>query len=745
MPDWLALLLLMAAGLVLGWLAAIQFLPGRARSGGREAFEAICAESGGVPFLFAALSLGLAAIGWAALTLAEVGWFSAGRLALLWLAAVLVLAVAGRRRLGMGVRALKPAGEGPASEQAAVLGGLRLPAWVEVAVLLAWLAAAAWLFFRPHEFVMGGADAGVYVNTAAHVAEEGGLLIDDPTLAALDRDLYPALLRERQPGEGTPYYLFPGFNVVEEPAGRVIPDFFHLFPVWQAIVYGMSGVWATLLMPGLWALLGCVAVYLTVRQAAGRPVAMLALAGLSVNALQVWFARYPVTETLTQALLWTGLWAFGAWLSGRRPAALWGLLAGLSLGQVLLVRIDTLFLVALPALTAGWLWLRRTAPARVDAGDSGSREQQGALWFFLPAALLAAQTALHTVFISTPYFARIASYVSLMLRQFWVIPVALAVIAAGSVLFALLYRRRPGPFWEAWHRYRRPLLGAAGVLVLLLTAYGWFVRPVYGAASSYLDWYSDQRIVLTDRENLRRLGWYLSPLGVWLGAGGVALMVWRVKRVTAAVVGVGVFFSVLYLWRIQATPHQIYAMRRYLPVTLPFFVAGAAYLMGWLAARPGWWMKALALALAVGWLGGLAWSARGFISHVDNEGFIAQLEALNEQLDGNAVLVFNDQAPVGMGDLVGTPLHYLHGHDAYTVRAPGALDKAALRQQIDSWQAAGRDVYWVGERAFLEEQGMDYGTSTFTFTFTYLENVYDHKPTRVLPAQWSLSLAEIRP
>ena len=88
------------------------------------------------------------------------------------------------------------------------------------------------------------------------------------------------------------------------------------------------------------------------------------------------------------------MWAFGAWLSGRRPPALWGLLAGLALGQVLMVRIDMLFLVALPILTAGWLWLRRRAPEK-GPGSAG-RPQEGVLWFFLSAALLTAHMALHT-------------------------------------------------------------------------------------------------------------------------------------------------------------------------------------------------------------------------------------------------------------------------------------------------------------------------------------------------------------
>ena len=45
--------------------------------------------------------------------------------------------------------------------------------------------AAAWLFFRPHEYVLGAADAGVYVSLGASIAHERSIVIEDETLACL--------------------------------------------------------------------------------------------------------------------------------------------------------------------------------------------------------------------------------------------------------------------------------------------------------------------------------------------------------------------------------------------------------------------------------------------------------------------------------------------------------------------------------------------------------------------------------
>ena len=717
MSEWLLFPLLLLGG----WLPGRLLLPHliAEQIPGGEALHPLERH-------FAALSLGLLFIGWLAFLLAELGAFSLVTIGAGWLLLVLGLLVLTRRR-PRRISTTPPDDHATVQEpDPAMFAGIRLPARLEYLLLLLWLPAAIWLFFRPHEAILGGSDAGVYVNTAAHVAQTGHLLIDEPALAELDPALYPSLLRERREGEGTPYYLYPGFNVVLEPRGRVLPDFFHLHPVWQAVGHAAGGVRAALLLPALWALLGAFAVYLTARQLAGWPVAIVSIVGLSTTALQVWFARYPVTEMLTQYLLWLALWALGAWLVGRRPLRLWGLLGGLALGQLFLTRIDTFFLLVIPLLAGLWLTRRR-------------RWQPAHLWFFAPLAVLTAHSLIHSYAFSRPYFERIAFHVAGMARRNWMLPAVALVM--GLALFLVLRNRRLG---VVARRHGRPLLAFGALAIFLLAAYAWFVRPVVGATASYQEWYDGQTIVLTDRENLIRLGWYLSPLGVWLGAAGASLLLWRLNRKSAVLVGVGLFFSLLYLWRIQATPHQIYAMRRYVPAVLPFFVISAAYLFGWLAQRRAWYARLVGLLLLPLWLAGFVWSAQGFITHVDNQGLMAQVEALDARLDDGAILIFNDQTPVSMGDLLGTPLNYQYGHDAFTLRQPEAITQEPLQAQITQWQRAGRPIYWVGDPAPLAAGQISDGQETVEITFTFLENAYEHKPSRLIPARWVLPLSRLQ-
>ena len=484
----------------------------------------------------------------------------------------------------------------------------------EIAALGLWALVAAWLFFRPHEFILGGADAGVYVNLGANIARTGGILIHDPTLAALDPSLYPALLRPLPPGELTPYYLMPAFYVPVTPAGLIIPQFYPLHPVWQAVAYALGGLRAELLITPLWGFLGALAVYFTTRRLWGWRAGMLALAALSVTALQVWFARYPTAEMLTQYLLWTGVWALIAWMDKQEPRGLWAALAGAALGQVFLTRIDAYFLLILPVLLAIWLWWTHDW-RRQDA------------WFFVPFLLLAAHSLIHGAFLSSPYFFSIFRYSRGLISRSLMIPLALVGLAALA-LIVLSLRPQLRPRVLAWVTARRSLwVTVAAVLLAAVAVFGYFVRPHLGEVKTgglLVRW---RQIPNMDRENLVRLGWYLGPAGVALGVAGMCWMLVKdLNRRTVFLLGTGLFFSLLYLWRIQANPHQIYAMRRYVPVVLPFFIITAAYLINWLyvnlRGKTRWFVS---IGLTLVWFSGILLSTRGFVSQIDYRGIISQV------------------------------------------------------------------------------------------------------------------------
>lgn len=725
MAPWLIVPLLVAAAWLPGLLLFSLF--GRPRT---------------LESAFAGLTLGVAVLGWGGLLLAEWGAFTLGRFALFWVVLTLGLALlAWRRAARLSPEPVVVPRPSPPRPSARALA--------EPLLLAVWLVAAVWLFFRPHEYVMGAADAGVYVSLGASVAQQGGFVRQDATLAGLDPALREVMLRPLPRNPVAPAYLFPGFYVTDAAAGTIVPQFYPLHPLWQAIAFSLApspaaGISAELLLPGLWMLLATLAVYFTVRAIAGRPAAVLALLALSLTALQVWFGRYPTTEALTQYLLWAGLWATVLWLDGRAPPRLWALLAGLALGQTFLVRID--MLVLLPIILLLLLWRRARGWETADS------------WFAAPFSLLVAHSLLHGAWQSAPYFYETVGYGLRELGRNW--PLLLVAVGGGLLFLWAVRRFRHG--FAALGRYRRPALLALIGAVLLFALYGWFVRPVLFVATLRPDFLSGGEIPVLNHENWRRLGWYLSPLGVWLGVAGSCLMLWRLDRGearrTAVILAVGWLFAALYLWNIRANPHQVYAMRRYVPVVVPFFTVAAAYLVGWMVksgtqggAEREWWEHALVqrglpllgVALAAVWLFGLGWSARGFVRQVDHRGIVAQLDVLNATLPPRAVLLFADPAPVGLGDVWGTPLKFIYGHDAFTVRDPDAA-AGQLAEMIEVWQNNGRFVVWVGDPGWLEANGFPFVARQVRLHSQRLEGVYTHKPRAIVPNEWVLPLAELR-
>lgn len=720
MNSWINLSLLALLTLLSGGLLVSNFLPRRARWN---------------PALgFAALTLGVMLAGWLGLLLAECGWFSYGRLV------VVLVIVSGALFLRLYLSGDRPR---PTDVNE---GEPRWSVW-EWALLAGWLVAAVWLFFRPHEYIYGGADAGVYVSLGAEIATHGGFRITDETFAALPVELQAAVSRSVPDATGASSYLLPGFYITDVADGRLTPQFYPLHPVLQAAVFdaaggGETGIRAELLLVGLWMLLATLAVYLTAHDVGGPIVGALTLLALSITGLQVWFGRYPTSEALTQFLLWTGLWGASRWLGERKPSALWAFVAGCAFGMAFLVRIDNLVMLPLFSILLVWRWAvgwRRT--------DS---------WFAVPFVALVIHSLLHGHFLSAPYFYGTVGYGVMLLQRAWPLLVLLIILAVAALWWLA---RHPGRL-RAPESLRRPFLAAVIVLLLLYALYGWFLRPASGAALARPDAFSGGEIPVTNYENWLRLGWYLSPLGVWLGVLGGCLLVWRVERRTVLLPALGWLFAVVYLWNISANPHHVYVMRRYVPVVVPFFILAGAYLIGRRRfSRAGWSLSlgqrrvvipwpigpVLMTGLAVAWLAGLGWSARGLVSQVDNRGLVEQVDALAADIPSNAVLLFNDQAVVGQGDIWGTPLKFIYGRDAFALRHPPGSVGPALVGAIKAWQDEGRAVVWIGDTGWLDAEGIPYRAERVVLTRERLEGSYFYRPQAIISDTTELVVNYLEP
>ena len=590
-------------------------------------------------------------------------------------------------------------------------------------MLLGLVILSAGLFFHPHEFLFGGADAGVYVNLGRNIAETGAWLVDEPEIATLAPALYPGMFREQQPTAATRFLQFPGFYLDDNVPGRVIPQFYALHPVWMAILNMLGGLRLSLYTTPIWGVLGVVAVYFAARTLFGMRVGVVAALFLTLTATQIWFSRYPTAEVLTQFLLFGGLYALAHYAVDQSP---WmGLLAGLALGQTMLVRIDVYFLLAIPVCYA--LYLRLSGGVR-----------WGHLVFFLPFLVEVAHSIFWALTQSYPYFLDVYGFGLRTLP--W--PVVLGAGIPGVVGYVILdrwaVRNRQWP--ERLAPYWRWLTTALAVMVVVAALYAYFIRPAFADTSQTWNyWYGGHQIPNVEPYNLIRLGWYLSPLGLVLAVAGI----WRALREsldlsTMFFLGVGLFFSFFFVYRTYNNPHHIYVMRRYVPAVIPFLMTMAAVaLEPWLAHR-GYsrWIGAGMGLLLCCWL---TYNARFVIPHVEYRGAMEQFQSFTESLGDSedTIILFNDDLPVSSGAQLGTPLHYLYDYTVFDLQEPN-VDPDLLLAQIRRWQTEGwRVLLAEGSHemeGFLDEVSL-IPLVDYEFVVPHLEGSYEHFPRKILENQ----------
>ncbi len=251
--------------------------------------------------------------GWLAFTLAELGIFSA------WLHLLLILLLcagcaavalrtenkeqriknkeAGTENQEPSIQARRWKIEGRRSSNAPMLSSILDPlsslftrealAFAAVGLVFALLVA------RPFEVVLGVRDAGVYANIGFVIARTGGIVQHDPLLAQIGQDQASADESLRKAAEqaetnflgnqhehrniatrlrSASFYINEG----DLSRGRVVPQFFHLFPAWIGLLAALLGMHGGLLATGLLGFLGLWSVGMLGRRLAGPWVGLLA-------------------------------------------------------------------------------------------------------------------------------------------------------------------------------------------------------------------------------------------------------------------------------------------------------------------------------------------------------------------------------------------------------------------------------------------------------------------------------------
>lgn len=594
--------------------------------------------------LFVSTVCTLIGVGWLATTLALVGAY-----ALRWVA-LLLLAIDG---VVLGLITLR----GMRAQLRCAKGG-----WSELG-LVALMVLGVGLYWRPHEYVLGGTDAGSYINIAAATARTGAYLQRDEwnRFLAEHREV---TLRTQPPPMRTRYLQFVGWYIDDEDPALSRPQFFPFHPVLLSVAMSMGGVRSGFYVPPLAAVLGIAALYLLTRQLFGKTVAWLAALFLTITSTQIFFARYPTTEPLTLLLLFAGFLAFQVLWEEATPSPLWGVFGGAALGAALLTRIDLPLVLAIVAAALVWIaWQRRW-----HAGWSA---------FAVTLLLFTVQMILVTWLFAWPYvWNTYLSVYGVFVRSPWLVVGAAAsvfgfgglALLAGPRRFRLQLKRLERSTAVRW---------TLAILIVVLSAYAYFLRPILEPPRIAVAWPGNVEFPMLNGQNWLRMGWYLTPLGIALATIGLASIVVR-ERLSrlAIVVGIGVLTTFQYVYNIMNTPYHIYAMRRYVPIVIPMLWIFAAYAVVALprVSRP--WMTPLVRGVLIaGLVGGLIYQDRYVIQAHDYAGALAQLNELHQQLRPDAIVLFAEPRESLFADAFGVPLHSMFAHPVVTLRTNSRSSK----------------------------------------------------------------------
>ena len=574
------------------------------------------------------------------LCLAALDRYSFQRLLIGDLGVAAVAAVASRLRLRFGAAARRPG--------------------ITVLIPLALVVLGLWRFFPPAEYVTGGKDPGTYMNEGIQIAQRGSLVTIDQTVAAVPEPLRDLFF----PSHQSPYYYstrFIGFFIRDPQTGTVIGQFPQLFPLSIAVGYGIDGLTGARRTVGFWGVLGLLAVYFCGARLVGRTAAAAASVLLAFHVLQVWYAHYPNSEIMMQALLLAALLATDRSLEhGDR---FFGAAAGTLLGLQIFLRYDVvLALAAVGAAIALGILRRRPIP----------------WWFLVPATMLTLAGLAYLLTLMTGY-----SAYPLGFTRDWVL---LPVVATALALAVLLWSaRQPG-------RAARLEQAIMWVLVIGGTAaviYAWQFRTAAGRTAAH-----DALALRTFTQ------FYLSPAGLIAALAGYAYVMRRSFARAPALLLTMTAFAFFFFYKLRVVPEHFWMGRRFVAIILPgaLLLIAAVALSGLRNASMPRRLVASALGFAfLGLLGSqYARIARPVVDHVEYAGLIPKLEALAARF-GERDLVVAESGNASASDIhfLALPLAYIYARHVLVLATP-VPDKTTFVVFLD-WARSRYDrVFFLG-------------------------------------------------
>ena len=273
-----------------------------------------------------------------------------------------------------------------------------------------------------------------------------------------------------------------------------------------------------------------------------------------------------------------------------------------------------------------------------------------------------------------------------------------AVAGAAAVLASrLVWRRRSAQLTPV----AKGALVLATVIAGAAALYARFIRPDPSAVEAALaggDMGTRQIDPLAYTQAMEWPEWYLGPVVLALGVAGLIALIWRGLqtpglRSSLLLCGVVAATTIVYVREPSITAIQVWAMRRFLPLTLPGLLVAAAWVLAQLVSRwggPRWYQTSAWVAGAVAFVLPAAlvtWPLREVRVEVPMR---RGVDAVCEAAGADAAILVS-----GPGLNVLTLPESLRAFCGVPTGSNRDLSAADVRRLEDEWAQEGRDLVVV--------------------------------------------------
>jgi dolichyl-phosphate-mannose-protein mannosyltransferase len=508
------------------------------------------------------------------------------------------------------------------------------------------------LYARPAEYIINSRDPGVYVLFAEKLARTGALLHRDALVGAVA--LFHTFL------EGKKY---PGFYILGQDL--IVPQFFPGPFAFLGLGNLAGGLWGSLFVVPLMGALAVGVAFALGKELFGKWAGLAGATLLAASYSQVWWARHPASEVMTQFFVLAGLWLTVRFVRGAGP--LTGVLAGLLLGGVMLVRVDAFLASAAVPLLFGY-----------DLLTKGSARR----WMYpgIPLVVFAGAALLYLNTVGGRYLYVIYTEHGLD-KALQLAPYLAGVALFLSVAFIFVRHRWGGRIGHYLEVRRAWISLGAALCVAAIALWAYFVLPV--PWESLPDGSRDFEAYRT--QILVRMVWFVTPVVSALGLAGFVLAAYRLDASRALLLGAFLAFGVLYAVIPNVAPDLPWATRRFVPAVFPILNLLAGYAAVEIGKRLGRvWSRERGIAVAgiltVFALGWTIYTALPIIGFRELEGAIGAFNEIERKVPEAEVVYM--EMPDGY-DITSSTFEYAYNHPVVP------YDRIRFIREVDDLEERG--------------------------------------------------------